>query len=66
MVEGDELIKEKLSLPESALSSIDELTTSMEKDAGMDSEAALANMRFSFLSDLYALTKAGSTSAALP
>lgn len=56
MVEGDELIKEKLSLPESALSSIDELTTSMEKDAGMDSEAALANMRFSFLSDLCSKT----------
>ena len=55
MVEGDELIKEKLSLPESALSSIDELT-SMEKDAGMDSEAALANMRFSFLSDLCSKT----------
>ena len=56
MVEGDELIKEKLSLPESALSSIDELITSMEKDAGMDSEAALANMRFSFLSDLCSKT----------
>ena len=56
MVEGDELIKEMLSLPESALSSIDELTTSMEKDAGMDSEAALANMRFSFLSDLCSKT----------
>lgn len=56
MVEGDELIKEKLSLPESALSSIDELTASMEKDAGMDSEAALANMRFSFLSDLCSKT----------
>lgn len=56
MVEGDELIKEKLSLPESALSSIDELTTSIEKDAGMDSEAALANMRFSFLSDLCSKT----------
>lgn len=56
MVEGDELIKEKLSLPDSALSSIDELTTSMEKDAGMDSEAALANMRFSFLSDLCSKT----------
>ena len=34
----------------------DELTTSMEKDAGMDSEAALANMRFSFLSDLCSKT----------
>lgn len=56
MVEGDELIKEKLSLPGSALSSIDELITSMEKDAGMDSEAALANMRFSFLSDLCSKT----------
>ena len=56
MVEGDELIKEKLSLPESALSSIDELITSMEQDAGMDSEAALANIRFSFLSDLCSKT----------
>ena len=56
MVEGDELIKEKLSLPESALSSIDELITSMEQDAGMDSEAALANMRFSFLSELCSKT----------
>lgn len=56
MVEGDELIKEKLGLPESALSSIDELITSMEQDAGMDSEAALTNMRFSFLSDLCSKT----------
>lgn len=56
MVEGDELIKEKLGLPKSALSSIDELITSMEQDAGMDSEAALAHMRFSFLSDLCSKT----------
>lgn len=49
MVEGDELIARKLDLPESAISSIRELTASMQADAGMDAEAALANMRFAFL-----------------
>ncbi len=56
MVEGDELIASKLDLPQSVTSSIDELINTMERDAGMDSEAALANMRFSYLSDLCAAT----------
>ena len=56
MVEGDELIARKLDLPESAISSIRELTASMQADAGMDAEAALANMRFAFLANLCANT----------
>ena len=52
MVEGDELIERKLDLPESAVSSVRELTAAMEADAGMDAEAALANMRFAFLTNL--------------
>lgn len=52
MVEGDELIARKLDLPESAVSSVRELTAAMEADAGMDAEAALANMRFAFLANL--------------
>ena len=56
MVEGDELIARKLDLPESAISSIRELTVSMQADAGMDAEAALANMRFAFLANLCANT----------
>lgn len=56
MVEGDDLITRQLALPQNALSSIAELIAAMEKDAGMDSEAALANMRFSFLSNLCAET----------
>ena len=50
MVEGDELIARKLDLPESAVSSVRELT------AAMDAEAALANMRFAFLANLCANT----------
>ena len=69
MVEGDELIARKLDLPESAISSIRELTASMQADAGMDAEAALANMRFAFLANLCANTvvrpqESASTSAA--
>ena len=56
MVEGDELIERKLDLPESAVSSVRELTASMQADAGMDAEAALANMRFAFLANLCANT----------
>ena len=56
MVEGDDLIARKLDLPESVLSSVRELTQAMEADAGMDSEAALANMRFAFLANLCAHT----------
>ena len=56
MVEGDELIARKLDLPESAVSSVRELTAAMEADAGMDAEAALANMRFAFLANLCANT----------
>ena len=56
MVEGDELIARKLDLPESAISSVRELTAAMEADAGMDAEAALANMRFAFLANLCANT----------
>ncbi len=56
MVEGDELIARKLDLPESAVSSVRELTAAMEADAGMDAEAALANMRFAFLANLCAST----------
>lgn len=52
MVEGDEIIAAKLDLPQSVTDSIKELITVMERDAGMDSEAALANMRFSYLSAL--------------
>ncbi|MDO5335426.1 MAG: ferrous iron transport protein B [Coriobacteriia bacterium] len=52
VVEGDEIIAAKLNFPRSVADSIKELIAVMERDAGMDSEAALANMRFSYLSTL--------------
>lgn len=52
LVEKDERIAEKLSLPDEKKQAFDRLVTLMEQETGMDREAALANMRFSFLEKL--------------
>ena len=51
-MEKDPLIEERLALPDGEKRVLNELTTVMEKEGGLDREAALANMRFSFIEQL--------------
>ena len=46
IVEKDSLIEKRLALPEGEKKVLDGLVHVMEKDGGLDREAALANMRF--------------------
>ncbi len=48
IVEKDSLIEKRLALPEGEKKVLDGLVHVMEKDGGLDREAALANMRFNF------------------
>ena len=52
IVEKDPLIEERLALPEGEKKVLDGLVHVMEKDGGLDREAALANMRFNFIEKL--------------
>ena len=52
IVEKDPLIEERLALPEGEKKVLGELVHVMEKDGGLDREAALANMRFDFIEKL--------------
>ena len=52
LVENDELIKEKITIPEEKHDAFDHLVSIMQQETGMDREAALANMRFTFLEKL--------------
>ncbi len=52
MIEGDPLIEEELALSEQETEMLRKITDLMEKEGGLDKEAALANMRFSFIENL--------------
>ena len=52
LVENDELIGQKVNIPDEKKHAIDHLVNIMEQETGMDREAALANMRFTFLQHL--------------
>ena len=52
IVEKDSLIEKRLALPEGEKKVLDGLVHVMEKDGGLDREAALANMRFNFIEKL--------------
>ena len=52
IVEKDSLIEKRLALPEGEKKVLDGLVYVMEKDGGLDREAALANMRFNFIEKL--------------
>ncbi len=56
LVENDHLMEEKLALPEEKKKAFDQLISVMETETGLDREAALANMRFSFIETLCAKT----------
>lgn len=52
LVENDHLIAEKLSLSAEKQATFEHMVSVMEKETGLDREAALANMRFSFIESL--------------
>lgn len=52
LVENDHLIAEKLSLSTEKQTTFEHMVSVMEKETGLDREAALANMRFSFIESL--------------
>ena len=52
LIEGDELISEKLKLTENELELIEHIIVQMEKERGLDRAAAIADMRFSFITRL--------------
>ena len=56
MVEGDHLVIEALQLPEEEKNALETIISNMEKESGMEREAALANMRFDFIEKLCAGT----------
>ena len=52
MVEGDRLVIEALKLPEEEQAALETIISNMEKEGGVEREAALANMRFDFIEKL--------------
>ena len=52
LVEGDERIKEKLRLDENELEFVEHIIVQMEEERGLDRSAAIADMRFSFITKL--------------
>lgn len=56
LVENDPLIREKLTIPGEKQDAFDHLVSIMETETGLDREAAMADMRFSFLEDLCSKT----------
>ena len=49
IIEGDQLILEKLLLDENEREMLEHITLQMEKERGLDRSAAMADMRFSFI-----------------
>ncbi len=56
IVEGDTLVMEALQLPGEERAALKRIISNMEKESGMEREAALANMRFDFIARLCAKT----------
>ena len=52
LVEGDQLILEKLELDDNEKEMLEHIIVQMEKERGMDRSAAMADMRFSFIQGL--------------
>ena len=49
LVEGDERVRDALKLDDNELEMIEHIIAQLEAESGMDRQAALANMRFSFI-----------------
>ena len=52
IVEGDELILEQLGLDQNEKETLEHIVTQMETERGLDRAAAIADMRFAFISDV--------------
>ena len=52
IVEGDELIMEQLDLDQNEKETLEHIITQMETERGLDRSAAIADMRFAFISDV--------------
>ncbi len=52
LIEGDELILNQLDLEENEVEMLEHIVTQMEEESGQDRMAALADMRFRFISEL--------------
>ena len=52
LIEGDELILEKMQLDENEKETLEHLILQMEKERGLDRSAAIADMRFDFIEKL--------------
>ena len=50
LIEGDEKIKERLKLEENECEMLEHIILQMEKECGLDRSAAMADMRFAFIS----------------
>lgn len=58
LIERDEMVQKALSLDETELDIINHLIEEMEARLGTDNEAALADMRYSFIEALCAKSRA--------
>ena len=56
LIEGDELILNRLMLSENEKETIEHMVLTMEEEGGLDRSAAIADMRYSFIYDLCAKT----------
>ena len=56
LVEGDERVSAALHLDDNELAMIEHIIAQMEAESGMDRQAALANMRFSFINRVCSAT----------
>jgi ferrous iron transport protein B len=52
LVEGDQLVEQALSLDANEQKAVEHIVSQMETESGQDRMAALADMRFSFISDV--------------
>ena len=56
LIEGDELVFEKLELDQNERETIEHLVVEAEREGGLDRAAAIANMRYSFINRVCAAT----------
>lgn len=56
LIEGDKLIEEKLKLTQNEKETVEHIILQMETERGLDRAAAIADMRFSFISELCSRT----------
>ncbi len=54
LIEGDSLVMEQLGLDENEKDTIEHIVIQMEKECGLDSSAAIADMRYSFIGKMCA------------